>query len=218
MLLKLVRWSGYTSISGGLLFAIAVVLHPLRDGTSVLHSGGAYGAIHNLGVFGLMLQLFGLLGLYVREADELGLRGLISFVVVFFGQLFYISLLVVDGLVNPVLAQFAPEQVHSPGHIDPNFLTIVLPALALFFLGYVLFGATLLSRSSQPGLGALLITLGAPIYIAGGMSIFIIGPASPIVSMIEIAGAVPLGLGYIMLGLSARVGAGRQTEPATYSS
>jgi hypothetical protein len=69
MLSKLVNWSGYASILGGLLFAVAVVLHPLRDGLSIFNSGAAYGAIHNLGVFGLMLQLFGLVGLYIREAE-----------------------------------------------------------------------------------------------------------------------------------------------------
>jgi hypothetical protein len=45
MLSKLPYWSGYTGILGGLLFAVAVVLHPLRDGMSVFNSGLAYGAV-----------------------------------------------------------------------------------------------------------------------------------------------------------------------------
>lgn len=32
MLSKLAHWSGYASILGGLLFGVAIVLHPLRDG------------------------------------------------------------------------------------------------------------------------------------------------------------------------------------------
>jgi hypothetical protein len=79
MLSKLAYWSGYASIMGGLLFGVAVVLHPLRDGISIFNSGVAYGAIHNVGVFGLMFQLFGLVGLYIREADTMGRRGLIAF-------------------------------------------------------------------------------------------------------------------------------------------
>lgn len=201
MLPRLVHLSGRASILGGMLFAVAVVLHPLRDGASIFTSGAAYGAIHNLGVFGLMLQTFGLVGLYIREADAMGGRGLASFIVAFFGQLFYLCLLVVDGIANPLLAQFAPELVHSAEHIDPNLLTIVLPALGLFVLGYVVFGVSLLAAKAQPRIGSVLITVGAPTYIAGGISIFIIGPASHFVSLIEIAGAIPFALGLALLGL-----------------
>jgi hypothetical protein len=138
--------------------------------------------------------------------------------VAFFGQVFYICLLVVDGLLNPVLAQFAPETVHSGADIDPNSLTIVLPALLLFFLGYIVFGTSLLSAKAQPRLGSWLITLGAPIYIVGGISIFIIGPASPLVSLIEMAGAIPLGLGYILLGFNQRSGVNLPVGQKSYSA
>jgi hypothetical protein len=218
MLSKLVSWSGYASILGGLLFGVAVVLHPLRDGMSIFNSGVAYGAIHNLGVFGLMFQLFGLIGLYIREADTMGQRGLNSFVVVFFGQVLYICLLVVDGLRNPLLAKYAPATVHTFADNDPNLLTIVLLALLLFFLGYIVFGSSLLSAKTLPRLGSLLITIGAPIYIIGGINIFIIGPASPIISMIEIAGAIPLAYGYILLGLKLRSGVNMYAGQTSYSS
>jgi hypothetical protein len=138
--------------------------------------------------------------------------------VVFFGQILYICLLVLDGIVNPLLAQFAPETVHSATDTDPNFLTIVLPALGLFFLGYIVFGASLLYAKAQSRLGSLLITIGAPIYILGGISIFILGPASPVVSLIEIAGAILLGLGYILLGFKLRSGVNLQIDQAIYSS
>ncbi|HEX9262583.1 MAG TPA: hypothetical protein VF893_08670, partial [Candidatus Bathyarchaeia archaeon] len=113
MLSKLAYWSGSASILGGLLFALAVVFHPLRNGTSISNSGVFYGAIHNVGVFGLMFQLLGLVGLYIREADAMGQRGLVAFIAVFFGQVLYICLLVVDGLRNPLLAKYAPQIVHT---------------------------------------------------------------------------------------------------------
>ncbi len=218
MLSKLVSWSGLASILGGLIFGVAVVLHPLRDGISIFKSGVAYGAIHNLGVFGLMFQLFGLIGLYIRDAEPMGQRGLNSFVVVFFGQVLYICLLVVDGLRNPLLAKYASSTVHTFADNDPNQLTIVLLALSLFFLGYIVFGSSLLSAKAQPRLGSLLITIGAPIYIIGGINIFIIGPASPIISMIEIAGAIPLAYGYILLGLKLRSGVNMYAGQTSYSS
>lgn len=193
------------------------MLHPLRDGISISNSGVAYGAIHNLGVFGLMFQLLGLIGLYIREADALGQRGLNSFIVVFFGQLLYICLLVVDGLRNPLLAKYAPATVHTFADNDPNQLTIVLPALLFFALGYIVFGLSLLSAKTEPRLGSWLITVGAPVYIIGGINIFITGPASPIVSMIEIAGAIPLAIGYILLGFNLRSKASMQVSQASYS-
>jgi hypothetical protein len=218
MLSRLISWSGYASILGGLLFGVAVVLHPLRDGLSIENTGVAYGAIHNLGVFGLMLQLFGLVGLYVREADTMGQRGLNSFVVVFFGQVFYICLLVVDGLRNPLLARFAPATVHTFADNDPNQLTIVFLALSLFFVGYIVFGSSLLSAKTMPRVASLLITIGAPIYIIGGINIFIIGPASPIISVIEIVGAVPFAVGYVLLGLNLHSGANVYAGQTSYSS
>ncbi len=217
MLSKFVSWSGYASILGGVLFGVAVVLHPLRDGTSIYSSGVAYGAIHNLGVFGLVFQLLGLIGLYIRNAEAMGRRGLNSFIVVFFGQLLYICLLVVDGLRNPLLAKYAPATVHTFADNDPNQLTIVLPALLFFALGYIVFGSSLLSAKTEPRLGSWLITIGAPVYIIGGINIFIIGPASPIISMIEVSGAIPLAIGYILLGLKLRSGAGMQIGQANYS-
>lgn len=211
MLSKFVHWSGFASILGGLLFGVAIVLHPLRDAVSVLNSGDAYGAIHFLGVYGLMFQLLGLAGLYIREAEAMGEQGLRSFIVVFFGQILFISVLVGDGIMIPLLAKYAPELVHSTAHtsanahVDPGLL-IGLPALGLFFLGYILFGVSLLRAKAQSRLGSLLITFGAPLYIVGGLSLFVLGPTSPIVSVIEIAGAVPLGIGYILLGLKLRSG------------
>ncbi len=219
MLSKLSYWSGFASILGGLLFGVAIVLHPLRDGISVFNSGVTYTAIHNLGVFGLMFQLFGLVGLYIREAEAMGNRGQISFIVVFFGQVLYICVLVVDGAVNPLLAKYAPELVHSTatGDADPMLL-IALPALGLYFLGYILFGTRLLRANVQPRLGSLLMTIGAPLYIVGGISLLFLGPASPIISLIETAGAIPLGLGYILLGFNLRSGVNLQTGLTSYSS
>ena len=220
MLSKLANWSGYAGILGGVLFGVAILLHPLRDGISVFNSGAAYGAVHNLGVLGLMFQLFAIVGLYVREADKMGKRGLISFVVLFFGQVLYICVLVVDGAINPLLAKYAPELVHSMSTADaaPATLLIGLPGLGLFFLGYILFGTSLLNAKAQPRLGSLLITIGAPIYIVGGISIILLGPASPVVSLIEIAGAIPLGFGYLLLGLTLRSGVNMRVGQMSYSS
>ena len=214
MLSKLVSYSGLASILGGILFGSAVVFHPLRDGINVLNSGNAYLAIHILGVYGLMFQLFGLLGLYIREIDVMGRRGLMSFVVLFFGQALFMCVQMVDGVLNPLLAKTAPQLVHSTADADPTLLLFALPGLGLFFVGYIVFGVSLLRAKVQPRWGSLLITIGGPVYIIGGLSLSVFGANSPIVSLIEIAGAIPLGLGYILLGLQLRSTAAIQGSKA----
>jgi hypothetical protein len=80
-------------------------------------------------------------------------------------------------------------------------------------LGYIIFGMSLLHVEAQTRLGSLLTIIGAPVYIIGGIS-----PASPIVSLIEIAGALPLGLGYILLGAKLHSGVNLQVAQQEYSS
>ena len=75
------RWSGVAGIAGGLLFAVGIPLHPLRDGQAV--NASPYSAIHVLIAVALSLVLFGLVGLYVRQADRLGKPGLYGFVLAF---------------------------------------------------------------------------------------------------------------------------------------
>ena len=198
---RLAYWSGFASIIGGFLFAVAVVLHPLRDGISVQQSGSFYQAIHLVGVYGLIFQLFALLGLYLPHMDVMGQRGLVSFIVVFFGQVFFTCVQVGDAILNPLLAKYAPQLVHAAEEADPTLMLVALPGLVLFLLGYILFGTALRRAKVQSSLGSLLITIGAPVYIIGGFSLAVFGSTSPVVTLIESAGAVPLGLGFILMGL-----------------
>ncbi len=46
----------------------------------------------------------------------------------------------------------------------------------------------------------VLIALGACLYVVGGFSLPVFGPESPMVTIIEMSGAVPFGLGCIWLG------------------
>lgn len=216
MISKLARWSRFAGIVGGILFATAVVLHPLRDGINVRSSGDSYLAIHILGVLGLILQAFALVGLYVQQADAMGLSGLMSFVVVFFGQVLFACVQMGDGILNPLLAKYAPQLVHSTADANPILLLIALPGLGLFLVGYILFGLSMLRTKLQSQLGSLLMTIGAPIYIIGGLSLSVFGPASPAVTWIESAGALPLGLGYILLGTKSLLDPDKQSfSPST---
>ena len=79
------RWSGFASMVGGLLFAVSIAIHPFRHGQAV--NAGPYSAIHVLIAVALMLVLFGLVGLYVRQVEQLRQPGLYSFIMAFIGNL-----------------------------------------------------------------------------------------------------------------------------------
>src|SRR5687768_14165344 len=105
------RWSGLASMLGGILFAIGIALHPLRHGQAVNES--PYSAIHVLIAVALMLVLFGLVGLYVRQAKELGKPGLYGFVLAFIGNVWTYGLIITEGFLWPAVGQYDPATVHS---------------------------------------------------------------------------------------------------------
>ena len=78
---KLMRWSGLASMLGGVLFSISIILHPLRHGEAVNNS--PYSAIHVLIAIALTLVLFGLVGLFLRQAEAMTSLGLVGFILAF---------------------------------------------------------------------------------------------------------------------------------------
>lgn len=202
-LTTLTRWSGLASMLGGALFAIGIALHPLRHGQAV--NASPYSAIHVLIAGALMLVLFGLVGLYIRQAEQVGKSGLYSFILAFIGNLWTYGTIITDGFLWPAVGRYDPAAVHN---LDPNaagargssLLLIFFLGLALFAVGYALFGRATTRAGVLPRWGGVLIALGAVVYIVGGFSLPLFGPESPLVTIIETSGAVPFGLGFIWLG------------------
>lgn len=54
---------------GGILFAISISTHPLRDDHSILDS--SFTVMHLLIVISLLLVLFGLVGLFLRQSANI---------------------------------------------------------------------------------------------------------------------------------------------------
>ncbi len=202
-LTQLTRLSGLASMLGGVLFAIGIALHPLRHGQAVNES--PYTAIHVLIALALMLILFGLVGLYIRQAEQLSTPGLYSFIMAFVGNLWTYGLIITEGFLWPAVGRYDPTAVHN---LDPNavgargssLLLIFFVGLALFALGYALFGRAIARGGVLPRWGGVLIGFGAVLYVVGGFSLPLFGPESPLVTIIETSGAIPFGLGLIRLG------------------
>lgn len=190
-----------TAFTGGLLFLLGVVLHPARHGEDIQAVGLLYGITHAGQALGLLLQVLCLVSVHQLIAPRWGRRGLATFVTALVGTLLWFGLIVFDGSRNPVTARYAPQLVHTPADLDIGGAILVLPAMVDFPLGYVLLGV-LLRRHGMTWPGSLL-GLGALVYTAGGLSIFAFGPQSPLIQILEVAGAAPYALGFILLGRAA---------------
>ena len=199
---KSMTWSRHltmaAAVAGGLLFLLGTVLHPGRDGQGIASAGDVYGLTHAIQALGLLLQAIGLVGVYAAGVRRFGRAGLTSSLVALIGTLLWFGLIVIDGSRNPTVARYAPEIVHTPADLSIGVSLVVLPALVLFPLGYVLF-AGLLARYGAAWIGVLL-AVGAVLYTSGGVAIFVVGPRSPLIQLLEVAGAVLYALGFVLLG------------------
>jgi hypothetical protein len=195
---RLRRMAWVTALVGGPLFLVAVVLHPARDGIGVHAAGAMYGITHALQAMSLILQAVCLVSVYAAGVQRFGRRGIPAFLSALVGTLLWFGLIAIDGSRNPVVARYAPALVHSAADLEPGVAMIILPALVLFPIGYVLLARLLAGVGAKwPG---LLLGVGAVLYVLGGLCIFALGPHSPLIRILEISGAVPYALGFVLLG------------------
>jgi hypothetical protein len=188
-----------TATIGGLLFLLTVILHPARDGHDIAAHAGWYAFTHTMEAISLLILAICLAGVLALSTGRLAPRGLAAIGTALIGTALWFGLIVYDGGHNPVTAKYAPDLVHTSGDIDIEGGIIVLAANIIFPLGYVLL-ALLLNRYEQRRTG-LLLGFGGVLYALGGTAaLFGFGPHSMITSVLEIAGAAPFALGYVLLG------------------
>jgi hypothetical protein len=186
-----------TALTGGPLFLLGVLLHPARDGAGIAAAGQTYGITHGLEAIGLLVAV-SLVSAYALDAGRFGGRGVSALLAAVVGTLLWFGLIVADGTRNPVTAKYAPELVHTTADFDPGGAIIILPALLVFPVGYVLLGRLLARHGARwPG---LLVGVGAVVYWSGSIPLFAVGPRSPLTQVLEVAGAVPFALGFVLLG------------------
>ncbi len=191
-----VQW---TASIGGPLFLLTVILHPARDGHDIAAHPQWYALTHSMEAISLLILGVCVTGVLTLSAGRLGPRGHTALYTALVGTILWFGLIVYDGGHNTATARYAPDLVHTSGDIDVEGAIIVLAANILFPLGYVLL-ALLLGRCGQRWTG-LLLGFGGVLYAIGGtVALFGLGPHSMVTSVIEIAGAAPFALGYVLLG------------------
>jgi hypothetical protein len=190
------RWSGIACIFAGVLFALATVLHPSRETPEIiLKQEFRLVAAHWLYTLFFGFLMLGLTGLYTLQSEQAGRFGLVSYLMLFFGALFF-AVSNNYGLIAPVLAAHAPAMLDA---INTYPSEIVLNGLLFigFYLGFIFFGITTLRARVLPRQIGILMVIGSPLNIVGSVLGLLLLEAFWIVAIL---GAFVMGLALLRAG------------------
>ena len=190
------RWSGIACILAGLLIALATLVHPSRETPEIiLEQELRLVAGHWLFTFFCGFLLLGLPGLYAAQSESAGRLGLVSFLMLFFGTLFF-AVSNNHGFIAPVLAAQAPAMLDAINAYPPVIALNGLLAVG-FFLGFIFFGIATLRARVLPRQTGILMIIGSPLNIVGAVLGLLVSEALWIVAIL---GALVLGLGLVWAG------------------
>ena len=187
----LLRWSGLALVAGGLLMAVATVLHPSRETpATILDAEVRLVAAHVLFTLSYLLVLLGLPGLYGANAVRMGRLGLVGFLAAFLGTML-IAVSGNFGFLAPVLAAQSPATIDAINRYLPE---VALNAVAFvgFVVGFVIFGVAMARTAMFPRPSGVLIAVGAPAQVVGFAAAQVI---SPVLWILAVLGSVALGAG-----------------------
>src|SRR6266581_8972521 len=139
---NLIRWSGLALMIGGILGAVSLVIHPLSETASDVASS-LWVPAHLLGFVSTIPLIFGLIGLYARQAEETGRLGLLGFALTLIGAISDgMELLWIEVIIFPFLVANNPALYDSLRSSSAYLVALALSFL-LFFGGWITFGAAM---------------------------------------------------------------------------
>ena len=190
------RWSGIACIVAGVLFALATLVHPSRETPEIiLQQEFRLVTAHWLYTFFFGFFMLGLTGLYAAQSERAGRLGVVSYLILFFGALFF-AVSNNYGLIAPVLAAQAPAMLDA---INAYPSEVVLNGLLFvgFYLGFIFFGITTLKARVFPRQIGILMVIGSPLNIVGSVLGLLLLEAFWIVAIL---GAFVMGLALLRAG------------------
>ena len=186
---RLLRWCGMALVPGGVLMAVATLLHPSSEtATTIIASELGLVAAHFVYTLAWLLVLLGLPGLYVSPRGGMGRLGLIGLLTAFTGT-YLIAVGGNFGFFAPVLAKEAPAVLDAIAQYWPVAVINGLAALT-FIIGYILFGIAMTKTATLPRRSGVLVAVGAPAHLVGlFVSLLVSTTAWPV----AVLGSVSLG-------------------------
>ena len=197
---KLGRAAGLAAIGAGLLYILVQLIHPEENVDHVTTT--AWTVTHLLTGAMCILGLIGISGMYFRQVREMGILGLVGYLL--FGAFFLIALMVgfAETVVLPTIADEAPGYVNDflanvmgeaiDGDVG-GLATANLLAGITYALGGVLFGVALFRARILARWASLLLAIGA---IATPVLVSVLPD-----DLIRLA-AFPVGIALVGLGYS----------------
>lgn len=167
---NLMRWSGLAALVGGGLFIILDALESMLFGSQPSGEAAATSAwiiVQGAFLAAAVLIALGLVGLYVRQAQQTGTLGLLAFVVTFAGMMMTAGSSWSETFFGAWLAEAAPELLEA----EPAgaFVAGLLLTFALFAIGWLLFGLASFRAEVLPRGAAVMLMIGAVLFPALGI-------------------------------------------------
>jgi hypothetical protein len=184
------RWHGLALVIGGVLIALALLIHPndAADPGAVLTA--RWMLAHSLLLIGAIPALLGLTGMYERTGGALALIGYLLTFGSLAGFIFAFGL---EALVVPVLAADATARafLDPAGPLFGGPLGLVLLVVGLAFtVGAIVFGIAILRSGAFPRWTGPLLIVAAPVSLV-----------PPLPYPVLLISGLALGLAFITAGV-----------------
>jgi hypothetical protein len=193
---NMIRGSGISLILAGGCIALGTIIHPSKETPQIiLAEETRLIAGHWLLTFYCAFLMLGLPGVYAFRSKQLGQLGLVGFILLFFGTLFY-AVSSDYGFNAPVLAKLAPQTLDA---INAYPSVVVMDGLfvLLLFLGFILFGIAIQRSHVFPAWSGTLIATGWSLFmICAPLALFVFEP----LWLLAVFGTIILGLGLGSVG------------------
>ena len=167
-LTRFVGWGAWAATVSGAALVVSflmewlVVPHERLGSEAFLTS--SYLLSSGLRLLGLVLLVWGLIGIYGLQSRAAGTFGLWAFVAVFFGTALSVGNTWAEVFVWPTLAQAAPGMMSGSATDMSSYLIVGLQvSFPLFGLGLILFGAATFRAGIYPRWQSVLLIVSIPV-------------------------------------------------------
>ena len=188
---SLVKLSGIALLLSGILATVGFSIHP-HDSAGSNHA--IWLGAHVLVMSGGVLNLLGLVGLYLVSAAPLGLVGLFGFLLTAVSLVLYLGKLYWSAFIYPLVtardADFIWSYGFNPGSdpVDPVVRIVFYLGPILFAIGYALLGLSLLRVKAYPAPALWALVVGALLVGLWPLLPGVVQHLSVVVSLIYTAG------------------------------
>jgi hypothetical protein len=167
---RFVRAGAWAAMVSGVAVVISMVLAWLvvpyeRLGLTDAYLTTSYSVSSGLRLLGMVLLVWGLIGIYGPQSRAAGTFGLWTFVFVFLGTALAVGNVWAEVFVYPTLAQIAPAMLSGAGfEREAAYMSTGLSlSYPLFFLGLILFAAATFWARVYPRWIAVLLVVSVPV-------------------------------------------------------